>query len=139
MNTLHFIKLFLISYPLFIMLDLFWVAYLMSETYHKHIGYMFDVINGQMQLNKTAAFTAWALIISGAILLVLPQTRDTGFALSFVWGAFYGLVIYGFSNLNNFALFKNWPLTITIIDMAWGILLNGIFLVLLKIINKYIS
>ncbi|MGE0010534.1 MAG: DUF2177 family protein [Candidatus Babeliales bacterium] len=138
MNIPLFLKLFIISYPIFILMDLFWVAYLMSETYHNYIGYMFHIINGEMQLNKIAAFSAWLLIVAGAIALVLPQTMGRGIAVSLAWGAFYGLVIYGFSNLNNLAIFKNWPLTITLIDIAWGMLLNAIFMVLLNMLHTYI-
>jgi uncharacterized membrane protein len=36
------------------------------------------------------------------------------------FGALYGLVVYGTYDLTNYSLVKDWPLTITLVDMAWG-------------------
>ena len=41
-------------------------------------------------------------------------------------GALLGLVAYGTYDLTNQATLKTWPITITLIDMSWGVLLTAV-------------
>jgi uncharacterized membrane protein len=35
-------------------------------------------------------------------------------------GGALGLVAYGTYDLTNYATLKNWPLTVTLVDLTWG-------------------
>jgi uncharacterized membrane protein len=39
---------------------------------------------------------------------------------------FFGLITYSTYDLTNLATIKDWPLTITIIDLIWGTFLGGL-------------
>jgi uncharacterized membrane protein len=39
------------------------------------------------------------------------------------YGAFFGFVTYATYDLTNLATLKDWPLTMTIVDLAWGAVL----------------
>jgi len=41
-------------------------------------------------------------------------------------GLAFGLVAYGVYDLTNQATLKHWPLTLTLVDMAWGSFLTGL-------------
>jgi uncharacterized membrane protein len=41
-------------------------------------------------------------------------------------GMFFGLITYSTYDLTNLATIKDWPLTITIIDLIWGTFLGGL-------------
>lgn len=47
-------------------------------------------------------------------------------SMIFVTGMIFGLVTYGTYDLTNQATIKDWPIIITIVDLAWGSLLAGI-------------
>ena len=40
-------------------------------------------------------------------------------------GAFLGLVMYATYDLTNLATLRDWPLKITLIDLAWGSFVTG--------------
>ena len=41
-------------------------------------------------------------------------------------GGFLGLVAYGTYGLTNFIFFRDYPISITLLDISWGILLGGV-------------
>ena len=43
----------------------------------------------------------------------------------FLYGALFGLVAYATYDLTNHATMRDWPLHVTLLDMAWGALLTG--------------
>ena len=139
MNTLHAIKLFAISYPTFIIFDIMWIGILMNSTYQYYLEPIARIYNGKLQANWPAALLVWALIVIGAIIFVLPKTTGVNLIGSFAWGALYGLILYGVYDLTNFAILAQWPLTITIIDIIWGMTVNGILLVLLTWVDSYLA
>ncbi len=139
MNASQFFKLFIISYPIYIILDFVWFGILMRDTYKFYLEPIARMQNGNMTINKPIGFIVWALIVLGAIIFVLPRATHTGLMNSFLWGAAYGLLIYGVYDLTNFAVLARWPLTITLIDIAWGMTANGILLVVLKWVSSYFN
>ena len=67
------------------------------------------------------------LIVFGLILFVLPKIPKTGPGFEgILWGALFGLVVYGVYDLTNHALLKDWTLSMTIVDMLWGTVACGI-------------
>lgn len=139
MNATQIFKLFIISYPIYIILDFIWFGILMLETYKFYLEPIARMQNGNMTINKPVGFIVWALIVLGAIIFVLPRATHTGLMTSFLWGAAYGLLIYGVYDLTNFATLAHWPLTITLIDILWGMTANGILLVVLRWVNSYFN
>jgi len=80
-----------------------------------------NIVGERSVVNVPAALATWALIVAGIQFFVLPRAGHTPqvYAL-FLWGALYGLVLYGVYDLTNYAVVKGWPLTITVVDMLWG-------------------
>jgi uncharacterized membrane protein len=104
----------------FVVLDLVWIGGLASGLYRRQIGHVLNVVNGSLVVNIPAALATWAVIVAGIQIFVIPRASDTGVATAVMFGAVYGLVVYGTYDLTNYSLVKDWPLTITLVDMAWG-------------------
>ncbi|MGE0010535.1 MAG: DUF2177 family protein [Candidatus Babeliales bacterium] len=139
MNASHIIKLFVISYPIYLLIDFIWFGVLMQDTYKHYLEPISRTIGHTLQSRWPAAIIVWALIVLGAIIFVLPRAVNTGLVYSFCWGALYGLVVYGTYNLTNYAILEQWPLAIVFIDSGWGMVANGILLVLLRWLSSYNS
>ncbi len=59
---------------------------------------------------------------------------DGDLVKAFLSGAFLGLIAYATYDLTNQITLKEWPLLVTVIDIAWGALLTGTVALLTTII-----
>ena len=77
-----------------------------------------------------------------AILVLLPSIHHQEKTLHTVLkGIVFGLVAYGTYDLTNYATLKNWPLSVTLLDLVWGTILTGLvtlttLIMLRKIVNE---
>jgi uncharacterized membrane protein len=64
----------------------------------------------------------------GLLAFVLrPALSDgSGLPAVFFWGCLFGLVAYGTYDLTNHATIRDWPLAVTVVDMAWGAFISGV-------------
>ncbi|EJB03517.1 putative membrane protein [Rhizobium leguminosarum bv. trifolii WSM597] len=60
------------------------------------------------------------------VLAVLPSLLAGSIATALIHGAILGLAAYGTYDITNLATLRNWPLTMSLIDMAWGTLLTAL-------------
>jgi uncharacterized membrane protein len=82
-----------------------------------------------MMLDKPllgVAFLFYLLYVVGIVVFaVLPGLREENWRTAAMLGALLGLVAYGTYDLTNLATLKGWPMTVTIVDMAWGVVLTA--------------
>jgi len=123
-----------------VLLDLLWIGFVASGLYRNQIGHLLNIVDGQMVVNVPAAVATWAVIVTGVQLFVLPRASGTGSIPSFVlWGALFGLIVYAVYDLTNYAVIKNWPLTVTIVDIVWGALVCSMTSLCMGLASRAIS
>ena len=107
----------------FFVIDLFWLGLAAKELYEKTIGGFL-----KEQVNWTAALLFYSIYIGGMQVFVLAPALQGGSGLvrTAVMGGLLGMFAYSTFDLTCLALFRNWPISITVIDIAWGTLLTGI-------------
>jgi uncharacterized membrane protein len=106
-----FIILLLICILLIVM-DVFWFQF-SGATY----GAATAAIQGSpMVVRWEGGLVAWSLIAAG-LWYFARDWRD---------GAMLGLVTYGVYNATNYALLKDYPLKVAMMDTAWGVLACGV-------------
>lgn len=111
-----FIKLFVTAIPVFIALDLLWIGVIAKGFYAKQIGSLL-----KSDVNWAAAFAFYLIFITGLVVFVIePAVQKGSWMHALLFGALFGLVCYATYDLTNLALTKDWPLLVTIVDMAWG-------------------
>ena len=55
------------------------------------------------------------------MIFAISPALDTGrWATALIHGALFGLFAYATYDLSNQATLRNWPMTITLIDVSWG-------------------
>ena len=114
-----FIKLYTIALPVFIALDVTWVGLIAKSFYKKQIGSLL-----KPDINWTAAILFYLLFIIGLVVFVItPAVEKNSWTHALLFGALFGLVCYATYDLTNLALAKDWPLLVTIVDLAWGAIL----------------
>lgn len=73
------------------------------------------------QPNFGAAAVFYALYLAGILILVVePALAARSGRLAAFRGATLGIVAYGTYDLTNLATLRGWSVTLTVVDLAWG-------------------
>lgn len=115
-----FLKLFGVGFVVFFIIDIIWLALIARKLYQDQIGFLLKT-----DVNWIAAILFYVLFIIGLVVFVItPSVDSLSIGKAMLLGAFFGLVTYATYDLTNLAAMKDWPLSITIIDLAWGTFLG---------------
>lgn len=116
-----FLKLYFVALPLFLVIDLVWLVFVARNFYARSIGFLMAP-----SITWWAAVLFYLLFIAGLVVFVIhPAVREDSCMKAFFLGGFFGLVTYATYDLTNLATLNNWPLLVTVVDLAWGTLLGG--------------
>ncbi len=104
-------------------LDFLWLTTMTRLFYRPRLG---ALLNEQPVWPPALLF--YVLYGVGLLAFVLrPALSDgSGLPAVFFWGCLFGLVAYGTYDLTNHATIRDWPLAVTVVDMAWGALISGV-------------
>lgn len=111
-----FIKLWVISLPVFFTIDMLWLGLIAKNFYRAQIGALM-----KPDINWAAAGIFYLIFISGLVVFVImPAVEKGSWVHALIFGALFGLVCYATYDLTNLAITKDWPILVTIVDLAWG-------------------
>jgi len=117
-------RLFILTAIVLLVIDFLWLGIVMGPFYLHQLKDLGRIAGGVFVPDLAAAALVYILIPLGIILFALPRAKETNTAGSALWwGALFGLVLYGVYDLTNYAMLKDYPLTLTIVDILWGIAL----------------
>jgi uncharacterized membrane protein len=122
MTGKQMILLYLITLAVFFLIDMVWLGVVAKGFYRKHLGAMMGP-----KVVWPAAILFYLLFIVGLLVFVIRPTLLGGEPLqALFFGALFGLISYATYDLTNLATLKDWPLVVTVVDLAWGALLGGL-------------
>ncbi|NBV40703.1 DUF2177 family protein [bacterium] len=131
---MNFLKLFVISWPLYVTIDMFWLGLVMQSFYNTQFGSLKRAAFGVDGI--VAGLVVWALLTLGIMIFILPQAKSVQEA---VWyGVLYGMIVYGTYDLTNYATLTSWPLELLFVDWAWGCTVNGLMAGMIYWINTIV-
>lgn len=121
--ALH-VRRLLLTTVIFAALDFVWLSLLMADFYKTHLGTLARTRGQDFDPIWWAALLVYAILVVGLVTFVLPKATSalTGAA----WGVLFGLVTYGTYDLTCQAVIRDWPVTMTAVDMAWGATICGL-------------
>jgi uncharacterized membrane protein len=132
------VKQFALAYAgsgLFLLLaDLLWLSVAVGPLYRAALG---DRMRPDVALTPAALF--YLLYVVGIVVfVVLPAFASGRYMTAAALGALFGLVAYATYDLTNLATLRDWPLSLTIIDIAWGVVITtGASLSGLYVLRKF--
>lgn len=116
------LKLYLAAMAAFFASDMLWLGVIARAFYARQIGHLMAP-----QVNWTAAMIFYLLFIAGLLIfVVIPGLQADSFRRALRLGALYGLLTYATYDLTNMATLRDWPLTMTLVDIAWGVTLSSL-------------
>ena len=116
----YYLKLYLVTLLAFFAIDMVWLGFVARTIYRKYLGFLMAP-----NTNWLAAIIFYLLFILGILVfVVLPGLADNSLKTTLLRAALFGLITYATYDLTNLATVKDWPVVITVIDMAWGMVLS---------------
>jgi uncharacterized membrane protein len=113
---------YLASLAAFLLADAVWLGLMAGRVYKPAMG---SLVLDNFAIAPAIAF--YALYGVGLVVFaVLPSYGADKPYQALLLGALFGLVAYGTYDLTNLATLRNWPLSVTILDMAWGTVASAI-------------
>jgi uncharacterized membrane protein len=118
---IRFFKLYLVAFTAFLAIDMIWLVFVARPFYRKHLGFLLAP-----NPNWIAAVLFYLLFILGLLLfVVVPGLKGNSLPTTLLYAALFGLVTYATYDLTNLATLKDWPLTVTVVDLIWGTVLSA--------------
>ena len=122
MNVGGVIISYLLTALVFFAIDLAWLGLVARDMYSRYIGHLMS-----NQVNWVAAVVFYLAFIVGILVFpVYPSVDEDSLLQAIVLGALFGFFTYSTYDLTNLATLKNWPLSITIVDITWGMVLTSV-------------
>jgi len=119
---MRFFIIYLITFAVFIVIDLIWLGFIAKNLYQEHIGFIMS-----KKPNWVAAIVFYLIFIFGLVYFVINPALDSGnFSEALLRGMLFGFITYSTYDLTNLATLEGWPIKITIIDLIWGTSLGGL-------------
>jgi uncharacterized membrane protein len=112
---------YLAAVVMIVALDMLWLGLIAKAMYQQAIGHL---MAAQPKLLPASAF--YVLYAAGLMIFaVMPHAGDAGWSKAVLTGALFGFFAYATYDLSNLATLRNWPVDLTLVDMAWGTLLSA--------------
>ena len=116
----YYLKLYFATLIAFLAIDMVWLGLVARTFYRNYLGFLMTPTT-----NWIAAVLFYLLFILGILVfVVVPGLQNNLLKATLLRAALFGLVTYATYDLTNLATVKNWPVLITVIDMAWGTILS---------------
>jgi uncharacterized membrane protein len=113
---------YIVMLALFPALDFAWIGGLSGGRYQGQIGALLAP-----QPNLAAAVAFYALYAAGVLVFVVAPSFDHGdWRRAAGMAALFGLVAYATYDLTNLATLRGFTLKLSLIDMAWGMVMTTV-------------
>jgi len=119
MNAAFWLKLYLLTVPVFFLIDMIWLGFVARNFYKEQLHSLLSP-----QVNWTAALLFYFIYIAGILFFAVRPGLEAGsFARACLSGALFGFFTYATYDLTNLATLRDWPVLVSVVDIGWGILL----------------
>jgi uncharacterized membrane protein len=120
MTTLQFIYLYILTVPVFFIIDMLWLGVVAKNFYQTKLAGFLG------QTNWTAAVVFYLIFIIGILFFaVAPALGQESLFKAILLGALFGFFTYATYDLTNLATLNNWPIAVVVVDIIWGAVLSA--------------
>jgi uncharacterized membrane protein len=105
----------------FVAIDYVWLNYIAVNFYRPRLG---DILLESPNIPVAAAFYL-LYCVATVVLVVIPAADNSSLLMAVGFGALFGLAAYGTYDITNLVTIKGWSLTVTAVDIAWGMLITA--------------
>lgn len=122
-----FIKLFALTFVVFLILDFIWLRILMRKFYFQEFSPIARRNSRALTPYFPTALIGYIVVMAGFVhFVILPQLGQPIGWNTFLEGAFFALCVNIFFECLGHALIDKWPWRMLIVDNFWGFLVGGL-------------
>ena len=119
---MRFVVAYMSVAVVFLVLDALWLGVFALGMYRRELG---PLLLDRPNLMIAGIF--YLLIVGGVVILAVLPALDSGGWTRALWtGAVLGLVAYATYDITNLSTLRNWSLTVTLVDLAWGTVVTAV-------------
>jgi uncharacterized membrane protein len=119
MNAAFWLKLYLLTVPVFFLIDMVWLGFVARNFYKEQLHSLLSP-----QVNWTAALLFYFIYIAGILFFAVRPGLEAGsLARACLSGALFGFFTYATYDLTNLATLRDWPVLVSVVDIGWGTVL----------------
>ena len=126
MNILRYALLWTMSFIFTSLIDATWHLVIFKRRYVEGIKPMARMNGDKISFRPGPGLLSQVLVVTSLVILVLAAAKDGTPWLAVLVGAPAGVLAVSVYGVTNYALFKDWNLTLTVLELIWGPLLGGL-------------
>ena len=135
MGLTFYLKLYLMTVPVFFAIDMIWLGYASRGFYKDNIGHLMSPA-----VNWPAAILFYLVFIAGILVFaVAPALKDGSLGKAVLYGALFGLFTYATYDLTNLATLRDWPVKVVVVDISWGVVLCSSVATISTLIGRWLA
>jgi len=121
MTTIQFLRLYAVGVVVCFAADLVWLGVVARDFYQGQLGHL---MRPSVQWIPAASF--YLIYVAALVVFVAAPAIERQSELRAIGlGAFFGLAAYAAFDLTALALLKDFPVTVALVDLAWGAFLSA--------------
>ena len=119
----------------FFAIDFVWLGVVAKDFYRERLGALM-----LEQVNLPVAAVFYLIYIVGIVVFAIsPALQGGSWKTALMLGGLFGFIAYGTYDVTNLATLRGWPVSVVIVDMAWGTVLTGVSAALGYAITRYFA
>ena len=116
-----FLVKLLVAGGIMAIIDAVWLSVVANKFYKSQLGSLL-----LEKPNMVAAVIFYVIFVVGVVVFaVMPAVQAGDWKVAAGLGALLGLVTYATYDLTNLATLKNFPLSVVLVDLVWGVVLTA--------------
>lgn len=117
----QYLTAYAVTAIVFLGIDFVWLSKIAKKFYYGRLG---DLLLDKPKMGAAVAF--YAIYVVGIIIFaVAPALAAQSASTALIYGALFGFFAYATYDMTNYATLRNWSLTVSLVDIAWGTVLTG--------------
>ena len=133
---MKFLIAYLVTALVFLIIDYLWLGVLMKDYFQSQLSHLMAE-----EVNLSIAALFYLFYAAGIVFLCINPAIATGdWTKALINGAVLGFLAYGAYDVTNAATLRDWPMMMSVIDVAWGTALTAFSAVMgYMAMNAYLS
>ena len=137
---MNFLKLFIPALFIPIILDFVWLGLIAKPIYVKGLSSIGRIEGDRIVPVMWASGIVYLLIALGTVHFVIPKALgEDSLGYTFLTGLIFGVILYGVYDFTNYAVLKDYPMNVALVDLAWGGVMCGVTALLTQVIFRALT